>query len=217
MDLLERVAIIAVIAVLIIAAVGAVYYFVIAPKVQKTLTASQAEQFVINDLKSGSPSANITVINVSNSTLKKGSYNIVLSIVYNATRPCPTLFIEAFDYPATGLVPSIDNLYTKDCIIYGISDAPSYVISSPEIAIARSYNQSVNHGINQVTYYVSDYGYNNTAVTAQYYPYLNNTQTNLGKSYYNVWLVRYKAAAANFSVYTVIGNSTVLANYTQPG
>ena len=106
------------------------------------------------------------------------------------------------------------NLYTQKCVVYGLSDdAPTYVISSPYIAIAQSYNQSLSHNITQVTYYVSDYGYNNTAVSAQYYPYLNNTQTNLAKGYYNVWLVRYKAVAANYSVYTVLGNSTVLANY----
>ncbi|MDE1870971.1 MAG: hypothetical protein KGI06_01900 [Candidatus Micrarchaeota archaeon] len=207
MDLLGQVAVIVIILVVVFTAA-----FILTTQTQKhELTAAQAKQFVINDLKASNPSANITVINISNSSLEKGSYDIVLSIVYNATRPCPTLFIEGFDYPATGLVPSVDNLYTKNCIIYGLSNAPSYVISSPEIAIARSYNQ----GIGQITNYVSAYGYNNTAVTATFYPYLNDNQTNLGQNFYNVWLIRYRATDANYSVYAVLDSSgAVSGNYT---
>ncbi|MGD0510310.1 MAG: hypothetical protein ABSA33_00570 [Candidatus Micrarchaeaceae archaeon] len=216
MDLLERVAVIAVVAVVIIAVIGGAY-LLLRHSTSSQLTSAQAVQFVLKDVKISNPGANVTVISVSNSTQEQYSYNIVLSIVYNSTKPCPTLLIEQFDYPAFGLSKSVPNLYTQKCVVYGLSDdTPTYVISSPYIAIAQSYNQSLSHSINQVLYYVSDYGYNNTVVTAKYYPYLNNTQTNLGKSYYNVWLVRYKAPVANYSVYTVLGNSTVLANYTQP-
>ncbi len=209
MDLLGSVALI----VLILIIVFTAGFILLRHNTQTQLTSAQAVQLVINDLKSSNPGANITVINVSNSTLKKGSYNIALSIVYNATRPCPTLFIEEFDYPATGLVPSVDNLYTKNCIIYGLSTAPSYVISSPEIAIARSYNQ----GIKQITGYVSTFGYNETTVTAMFYPYLNSNATNLGQSFYNVWFIKYKATAANYSVYAVLDSSGAVAgNYTGP-
>jgi hypothetical protein len=207
MDLLGTVAIIAIVLIIIFTA----GFVLLKNNTEKQLSSAQAVQFVLNDLKASNPNANITVINVSNSTLKKGSYDIVLSIVYNASKPCPTLFIEGFDYPATGLVPSVDNLYTKNCIIYGISSAPSYVISSPQIAIARSYNQ----GISQITNYVSTFGYNNTMVTARFYPYLNDNATNLGQSYYNVWLIKYKAKSINYSVYAVMDSSgTVIANYT---
>lgn len=205
MGLLTRVAII----VLILIVVFTAGFLIFRRTTSHQLTPQQAEQFVINDLKSSNPSANISVISITNSTLKAGSYNIVLSIVYNATRPCPTLFIEGFDYPATGLVPSIDNLYTKNCVIYGLSDAPSYVISSPEIAIARSYNQ----GIGQITSYVSTYGYNNTVVTAKFYPSLNDTS--LGNNFYNAWLIRYRATNSNYSIYAVMDSSgTVVGNYS---
>jgi hypothetical protein len=210
MDLLGKVVVIVLVLVIVFTAV-----FVLSKHTTNTpLTAAQAVQFVINDLRASNPGANITVINVSNSTLKAGSYDVVLSIVYNATRPCPTLFIEAFDYPATGLVPSIDNLYTKNCIIYGLSGTSpleQYVISSPQIAIARSYNQ----GIGQITNYVSTFGYNNTVVTAKFYPYLNENYTHLGQSFYNVWLIKYKATGINYSVYAVLDSSGAVAgNYT---
>jgi len=208
MDLLGRVAII----VLVLIIVFSAGFILLKRNTQSQLTSAQAVQVVLNDLKASNPSANITVINVSNSTLKEGSYNIALSIVYNATRPCPTLEIEAFDYPATGLVPSVDNLYTTGCKIYGLSATAyeSYVISSPEVAIARSYNQ----GISQITGYVSAFGYNNTYVTATYYTYLNENSTHLGKSFYNIWLVKYKATNANYSIYAVLQNNTVVGNYS---
>lgn len=207
MDLLGKVAI-GVVLLIVIFSGG---FLLFTHSIQNKLTSAQAVQFVLNDLKQENPNANITVINVSNSTLEAGSYNIVLSIVYNATRPCPTLFIDEFDYPATGLVPSVDNLYTKKCIVYGLSDAPSFVISSPEIAIASSYNRSVPEVID----YVSAFGYNNTNVHAKFYPYLNQSATNLGKSFYNVWFISYKATNANYAVDVVLDSSGAIAgNYT---
>lgn len=211
MDLLEKVAVVVVLVIIVFSA----GFVLLTHTTKTTRTSKQAEEVVINDLKSSNPDANITVINVSNSTIENGSYNIVLSIVYNATRPCPTLFIDEFDYPATGLVPSVDNLYTKDCVIHGLSYAPSFVVSSPEIAIAESYNQT---SVPQITNYVSTFGYNNTNVYAKFYPYLNENDTNLGQSYYNVWLVTYKATNANYSVVAVLDSSGAIAgNYTVAG
>ncbi|MDE1810819.1 MAG: hypothetical protein KGH66_02150, partial [Candidatus Micrarchaeota archaeon] len=127
-----------VIVVVLIVIAGAAFILFQHTAASGAVSSDQAVQFVKSDLLQMNPSANITLINVSPSRLQTGSWNIVLSVVYNATRPCPTLFIEGYDYPATGLVPSLDNLYTTKCVINGVSGAPSYVISSPEIAIARS-------------------------------------------------------------------------------
>lgn len=206
MDLLGKVAVIVVLLIVVFSAA----IILTRHTGQTQLTAAQAEQFVLNDLRSSNPGANVTVLNISNSTLKAGSYNIVLSIAYNSTKPCPTLFIEEFDYPATGLVPSLDNLYTKNCTIYGLSSAPSFVISSPEIAIARSYNQNVS----TIIQYVNTFGYDNTAVSATFYPYLNNTLTHQSQSYYNAWLINYDAKNANYSVYTIMySNGSVVETY----
>jgi hypothetical protein len=211
MDLIGRVAVI-VIVLVIIFSVG---FIIFTRTTQTKLTSAQAVQFVLNDLRATNPTANVSVINVSNSSLKSGSYSIILSIVSNSTRPCPTLEIQGYDYPATGLVPSVDNLYTRNCIVYGISDAPQYVIYSPAVAIARTYNQSVEHNITQVTNYVNTFGYNNTVVHAKFYSVLNNTNTHLSQGYYNVWLVNYTATSAKYSVYAVLNsNGAVIGNYT---
>ncbi|MGD0729180.1 MAG: hypothetical protein ABR981_03840 [Candidatus Micrarchaeaceae archaeon] len=207
MDLFGKVAVIVVILIVIFTAAFILFQHTAK---QTQLTATQAEQYVINDLKASNPNANITIINVSNSSLKNGSYNIILSIVYNGTRPCPTLSIVGYDYPATGLVPSVDNLYTSKCVIYGLSNAPSFVISSKYIAIAESYDKNLS----QISDYVNTFGYYNTNVHATYYALLNNTQTHLTQSLYNVWLVQYKATNANYSVYAVIDSSgAIVGNY----
>ncbi|MGI0135315.1 MAG: hypothetical protein ACREBW_10205 [Candidatus Micrarchaeaceae archaeon] len=209
MDLFAKVGI-AVIVLIIIAAAA----FVVASHATGggNVSSSTAQSLVISDLKSASPGANITVISVTPSTLQQGSWNIVLALAYNSTRPCPTLSIEAFDYPATGLVPSVDSLYTKSCVIYGISQAPSYVISSPLIAIARSYNQSSSPGAS----YVNAFGYNNTAVNAKFYASLNASATPLDTIYYNAWLINYTASGAQYSQFIVMDSSgQITANYTQ--
>lgn len=207
MDLLEKVAIVVIVLIVIFSA-----GFLLFQHFQQTanLTSAQAVQYVLSDIKDANPGANITVINVSNST-QKGSYNIVLSVVYNSTKPCPTLLIDDFDYPAFGLSQSVDNTYTNKCIIYGPANVSSG-ITSPQIAIVKSYNQTSTPSIID---YVSKYGYSNTNVYAKYYSYLNESYTHLGQSYYNVWLVAYKASNANYSIYAVVDSSGAIAgNYT---
>jgi len=208
MDLFLKVGVIVVV-LIVIAGLGFIVFQ--HAKGSTAVTSGQAVQFVKSDLIEMNPSANITVINVSQSRLQAGSWDIVLSIVYNATRPCPTLLIQGFDYPATGLVPSLDNLYTTKCVIYGMSDAPSYVISSPVIATARSYNESPT----SVSTYVSTYGYNNTVVHSKFYTMLNSSVTGSSKNFTNVWLVNYTASGVGYSEYLIMDSSgTVVANYS---
>lgn len=209
MDLLLKVGVIVVI-LIAIAGVG----FIIFQHTQgsSAITSSQAVQFVKSDLTEMNPSANITLINVSPSRLQTGSWSVVVSIVYNGTRPCPTLLIQGFDYPATGLVPSLDNLYTTKCVVYGLSSAPSYVISSPYVATARSYNASPF----SVRNYVSSYGYNNTSVHSSFYTSLNSSVTGIPQNFSNVWLVRYTANGAKVSQYLVMGSSgSIIANFSR--
>ncbi len=206
MDLLLKVATLVVVLVIIFSAVFLVF---VRPSQTGPVTQAQAQQLVLNDVKAANPNAAVTVVASTPSTLEANSWSIVLSVVYNATRPCPTLFIQEYDYPALGLSPSTDNLYTTKCIIYGLSAAPTYVISSPEIAIARSYNSSASELVN----YVNDYGYNNVNVYATFYT--NFTSPELNKSFNNVFLVNYTANNAPYNQYVVLGQSgQIVGNYT---
>lgn len=215
MDLLSRVAVLAVIIIII---AGLIFLFIKQnfgnTLCKPPLSSDRAVQCVLSDLEASNPSANISVVDVSQSKISNSSWNIVLSVVYNGTKPCPTLFIEAFDYPATGLVPSVDNLYTRNCIIFGLPSESPYFNSSrsPYIAIVRSYNQSNP----SITNYVSAHGYDNVIVHAKFYSYLDLNTTHLGKQYYNVWLINYSATNAQDSDFVVMDSSGVIVgNYTK--
>jgi hypothetical protein len=210
MDLLLKVGILIIVLIVIF---GAAFLIFVHTGQSGPLTQAQAQQIVLNDIKASNPNATVTVVSSSPSPSFNNSWSIVLAIVYNATRPCPTLFIEGFDYPATGLSIShgIDNLYTTKCVISGLSTAPTYVISSPEIAIARSYNTSSPELVN----YVTLYGYNNVNVYATFYANLGASATPLGQSFSNIWLVNYTAKNAPYSQYVVLAQSgQIIGNYT---
>ncbi|MDE1857242.1 MAG: hypothetical protein KGH98_04155 [Candidatus Micrarchaeota archaeon] len=208
MDLLARVAI-GVIIILVIA--GVVYAFAsVAALAQKALNQSQAVQIVMKDLRTSAQNAQIGLINVSASKLKNDSWNVVLSIAYNSTRACPTLLIESFDYPATGLVPSVENVYTQGCAIYGLNNAPGYVVGSPYIAMVEAYNSGLTF-----KNYVDRYGYNTTFVSAKFYPSVVANYTPLSQPFSNVWIVNYSAPLSPVNQYAVLyQNGTFAANYT---
>ncbi len=211
MDLLSKVAIGAAIIVVALAVVLVISKH--APG--GGLSEAKAENLVLNDLEGSHPNATVVLINESNSTLERNSWNFVFAVVYNGTRACPTLFIEGFDYPATGLVPSIDNLYTSGCSIYGLSTTNAayrnYVISSPYVAIAESYSE---HNP-AVSAYVSAYGYNNTSVHAAHYTEVAANMTPLNISVPDAWLINYTAEGAGYSEYVVLNSSgSIVGNYT---
>jgi hypothetical protein len=221
MDLLVKVAVLVIVLVVI---AGAAFYIFVHQMQSGPLTQAQAENTVLTDIKASSPTATVTVVSVSPSTLENDSWNIVLSVAYNITRPCPTLSIESFDYPATGLAgsPSTDNLYStsklnnitgmRECVIIGLSYAPTYVISSPYIAISRAYITNAT----ELTNYVQDYGYNNVNAYASFYSNLSASMTPLNLNYNNVWVVNFTAPRAPFNQYVILGqNGQILANYTK--
>jgi hypothetical protein len=208
MELVVKAAVLAVI-VIIIAGAG---FLIFQKALSSPLTKAQAVQYILSDVKAKNPNANITIVSVTNSTNNTGkqqSWNIVLSVAYNATRPCPTLEIQEYDYPAFQVGAGTDqiNIYStggpNDCRIIGTSGAGSYVISSPLIAIAQTYISN-NSGIRD---YVSKFGYNNTYVTAKF---VANNSTALGAG--NVWQVKYSAGGANYSEYAIVDQSGIIIN-----
>jgi hypothetical protein len=213
MGIFSTAAIIAVIAILV---AGALFLLFTTTSTAK-LTAQQAESLVVNDIKAQNPDANVTVISVSNSTLAKSSWQIVTSVVYNGSKPCPSVQIKQFNYPATGLQSSDYNEYSMynstGCYLLGYTSAPFYVISLPQIAIARSY--STNNTI--IDSYVNRFGYQNTFVTAKFITQGSSNSPELGNDT-NVWLIKYGATPANYSVYAVLNQSgSILQTYNSSG
>jgi hypothetical protein len=96
-------------------------------------------------------------------------------------------------------------------VIYGLTSAPNYVISSSEIAIVRAYTSNAP----ELTNYVNTYSYINTNVYAKFYYTLNASATPLNKSYTNVWLVNFTAVPAPYNQYVILNQSgTIKANFT---
>lgn len=206
MDLFAKVTV----AIVVIILIGALLFVLLQHFSSSAVTEKQAESYVISDLKQQNPNVSISIINVSPSTLAKGSWNVIVGLVYNGTRACPTVLIEGYDYPAMTLLSNIYDLYTTGCRIYGISSAPSYVISLPQIAVARATNVS-----SYASSYVYFFGYDNTIAKAHYFSALNSSSTPLGENFTDVWLVNYTATNAHYSEYIVLSESgSVLGNYS---
>ncbi len=194
MDLLARVGILIVIIVVIFSA----FILVFSNGAPQKLTQQQAVQTVLSDVQTGNPGAQVNVINVTGSRLENDSWSITLGVVYNATRPCPTLSIESYDYPATGLVPTTDNLYTSNCQIFSFSAAPYYVVSSAQIAMVKAHNSDSN-----LRNYTKDFGYDSVNASAIFY----STLKLYGTTYQKIWLVNYTASNANYGVYDLLNQS----------
>ncbi len=182
---------------------------------QAPISKLEAQAIVIKDLNKSYPTANISIINVSPSSSQNSSWNFVVKMVYNKTKPCPTLLIIEYNYPAAGLVPSLYNLYTDKCIINGTSNSTnnkyySYIISTPEIATVRAYDLST-----ALKNYVYTFGYNETNASAEYYKILQNSSTPLNKTMNNVWLIKFDANDATYSEYAVLNqNGTISGEFS---
>jgi hypothetical protein len=166
------------------------------------ITKQQAITLILNDLKNSNP----TFVNITNATpsVYPGSWHILASVVYNGTTPCPTYVIYSFDYPQYGFVYRSENLYTSNCVVYGLAMNRSYIIASAPVAIARSYNLSIP----LVRNFVSEYGYGNVTVNAKFNSFYS--------TYTNIWIVNYTAPKVNYSVYVVLTQvgGIPVSNYT---
>lgn len=192
----------------IIALVFAAYYTIKQVSSAQQVTKEQAEALVLRDLQNANPQAAVNITNVTPSEFS-GSWHIVVSVIMNATSPCPSYFIYSFDYPKYQFVYRIDNTYTNRCIIYGLIPGKSYIVGSYPIAIARSYELNLS----TVTTFINKYGYGRVSVHAQYF---NSTKL-FGENYTQVWIVNYSAIQAPYSVYAVLSqvNGTPLFTYNK--
>lgn len=214
MDLLVKVGIVALVLIAIFAG-ALIFRYAVANTAP--LTAAQAQQDVQRDLSLAYPNASINIINVSASPQSQNSWNMVVSLVFNATRPCPTMYLEEINYPAFNFVLTPANLYTQHCVVYGLSSSSlpyyTYLITSPEIAIAKSFNSSFP----ALVVYVNTYGYNSTDVYAKHYPVLvlSNEISQTNNNFQDVWLINYTNTRAPHSEYVVLNSTgTIIFNYT---
>jgi hypothetical protein len=222
MDLLSKAVITAVVMIAIVLVLLFIksYTVVHAPP----LNATSASKLVISDLQQSYPNASVRLLSVNRSYVRNNSWEITLGVIYGPATPCPTVKIESFDYPATGLVPTVTNVYSNyssgTCHVYGLPNSAlpyfSYTVSSPEIAIDRAYNADYAPLVS----FINASGFNNITASANFY---GNT-TLLGKNYTNIWLVKYlhETSTSQESQFVVMNYSgsvltgyIVMLNYTK--
>ncbi len=196
MQLLSKVVIMAIIIIAI--AVG-VTLLSKQGSISNTVTASDAENFVLSDLYQHSPNATFSVLNVSRSVSNQGSWSVLVSAAYNSSKPCPTYLTESFDYPGTNLAPVVNNIYASNCTVHQVPSGYGGSIGMPVIAIATA--TSLNNSM--INSYISSYGYSNVFVNATFYQTYNSTSVPPAKLD-SVWVVNYTATNANYSVIAIL-------------
>lgn len=204
MDLLAK-SIIAVVVVLLIIAV--VYYLIMHFAVSQHVSEAEAISLIISDIKNSNPSAIVNVTNASPSQYP-GSWHVVVSVVLNATSPCPNFYIYSYDYPKYGFVPRTENNYTSNCVVHGFSNSSNYIFASYPAAITRVYSFPAAQA------YINKFGFSNISTSAIL---LKNVTIN-GERFSNVWAVTYTSPRANYTerfFITQVGGN-LIANYSLP-
>ncbi len=199
MELIPKIAVFAIVLIVILG----IAYALSQHLHSSALTANTVEGYVVNDLQQQNPNASIKIINVTPSSIQSGSWDVVVRLISNGTRACPTLLIEGFDYPAMTLLPNLYNQYVGSCAISGSAYSSSYVVGNSAVAITEVYEQKNPTMMG----YLNQYGYNNTYVDAKFYHVLNNSVLPINTSMQNAWVIAYKAVNANYSLYAILNQS----------
>ncbi len=199
MDLVTKVFIIA---VAIIVVVGIVKFAV--QSAPQPVSKAEAIANVTHYLQQSTPIG--TLVNITSVTASQysGSWHIIAGIIIDGTSPCPSYYVDSFDYPQYGFVSRLENNYTANCIVNGLN--ANYDIGYYPVAIAQSYSLNIS----QVKNFVSKFGYNNVQVNANH---IASQQIN-GMNYSNIWIVYYTAPAANYSVQVYLRSNGSLITAT---
>lgn len=202
MELLAR----AIIGIVVIVLILLLLFYSLQNTLFQHVSKQQAEALVLSDLQRNYPGA---IVNITNDTPSNysGSWHVSASLVLNATSPCPSFFEYSFDYPKFGFQYTVDNRYTQNCVIYGLTSDKPFIISSYPVAITRAYLLNVSSVMN----YINVTRFGNVVARAHFYNYTNL----LGTNYTNVWLVSFSSRIENHSVYVILSqlNGNLIAAY----
>ena len=191
-----------VLAVIVVAAILAIYYAysLLSSTAGQQITEQHAESLIRSDLQVAYPNAVVDITNATPSNYM-GSWHIVASVTQNATSPCPSYFINTYDYPQFSFVSTPQNTYTSNCKIYVFSPNGAFKLGSAPVAVAWA-----SKHVPSVIYYISRFGYGNVSTTASY-------QANATTG--GTWSLAYSAVDANYSVHALLAdtNGTLLNAY----
>jgi len=188
MELFTRVV---VLAVLFIAILLVAYFIIVSFTPAGSVTEAQAlNQVRIYEL-SKYPNANITSSN-STAMTTPGNWKIIIGIVLNATSPCPSYFVDTFEYPSYFPIDRNQTLYTRpNCTIVGVSSSSTpYSLYNPSVAITRAYTFNTA----EVNGFIDRFGFGNVSVSSQFY---RGAIQLMGMNYSDVYVVNAKSVKSN--------------------
>ncbi len=221
MELLFKTAIAVAVIVVIIAMLF--LYWELSSRLNGALTSAQAASLIKSDILQHYPSAQVTILNVSNSSMHSGSWDILARIVYNQTTACPSVISEEFDYPATGLINQsttysnyangvcIVNLNTGMALEQNIISLPAFAMASP-----------LNHSFAPLVSFIQINGFRNVYASADHVDpgVADNITSSQGSNMtFNstsaLWLVNYTSHSTGRTLHLIMDTSgSILFNYT---
>lgn len=231
MELLFKTAIAVAVIVAIIAA--SFLYYELTSQGRPVTTASQAVALIESDIRQAYPSAQISVLNVSNSTVHSDSWDIVVQVTYNQSTACPSVTTEEFDnVPTAGLLyqPTITaySQYSGGTCMVNLNTGPTAldynIVGLPALAIAIP----LNHSYAPLVSFVRVNGFANVRASASMV-----TGTEAGAAYCaassagcapplelngstaNFWLINYTSSSTGRTLSVVMDTSDrILLNFT---
>lgn len=188
------------------------------------LTSLQAASLVRSDILQHYSGAQVTILNVSNSSIHSGSWDILTRIIYNQTTPCPSVLTEDFDYPATGLInqTTIYSTYADGACVVNLNAGQASeqynIIGLPALAIAMPLNRSFAPLVS----FIQVNGFRNIDSSAQQIEasVADNISASIGStaafnSTSALWLVNYTSHVTGRTMHLIIDASGhILLNYT---
>ncbi|QLJ53477.1 MAG: hypothetical protein Sv326_1302 [Candidatus Fermentimicrarchaeum limneticum] len=172
------------------------------------LTEEKAVNFVKDDMKIKYPGATTSVFLV---TQQDGSWKISSKVIYGAGTPCPNLSIVVYEYPEFGFVPREQNVITSNCEVLGCKNIPNCRITTAEQAVIASHKLNDIAEVNEFMNKFVDKVRVDAAFYESYYERTKNV------TYDSVWVVRWNAQDANYSLRLLLNETggKVLDTFTE--
>ena len=173
---------------------------------QQVFKESDARAFVLDDLNSKYPSANVKEILEIVSSSTNDSWQIKARVTFNYTSACPVRMNVYYDYPRKGFIETPPEYVTKECTV--CKGVETCILGTPEEAIIASHTLE---GSDAVVSFIS--AHSNAQASAKFYSeYLDPIQTN---KYSNVWVVKWTSDTTNYGLIVLVSNEAQVLGVIQ--
>ncbi len=173
---------------------------------QQVFKESDARAFVLDDLNSKYPNADVKDISEIKSSSTNDSWQIKARVTFNYTSPCPVRMNVYYDYPRKGFIETPPEYITKDCTV--CKGVETCVLGTPEEAVIASHTLS---GSDPVVSFISSHS--NAQASAKFYSeYIDPIQNN---KYSNVWVVKWTSETTNYGLIVLVSNNAEVLGVIQ--